>query len=1032
MPEQYVELHARSAFSFLRGASLPEQLAERSVELALPAMALCDRNGLYGAPRFYAAAREHGIRPIIGCELTMKGGAVLPVLVENQRGYQNLCALLSCTHLRSPKGEFSAEWDELAEHSEGLIALTGDHEGPLQNTGDANAELHRLVSIFGSQKVFVEIQRHHLRGEKRTNAKLMVLADRHDLPLLATNGVLHATRVGRQVTNMFACLRHHTQLDSAGKLLSQNDESRLKSATEMAALFHDLPGAITNTQQLADRLDFKLEDLGYEFPSYETPDGTSMDEFLRRVTLEGAHRRYGARLSRKVLLQLRHELNLIEKLGFAGYFLIVWDLIRFCDEAGIMVQGRGSAANSAVCFCLGITAVDSVGCNLLFERFLSEGRQGWPDIDIDLPSKDRRERVIQEVYNRYGRHGACMVANVISYRGRSAAREVGKVLGLSENLIERFSALFASGDFPHTLDFTEQLQSAGIPLDHPRTPAFVSLYKAVYGLPRHLGQHPGGMIVCQGKLSRIVPLENATMPGRTICQWDKEDCEDLRLVKVDLLGLGMMAVLQETVALCRERGNPVDLATIPKDDSATFDLMCRADTIGVFQIESRAQQATLPRMQPRCFYDTAIQVAIIRPGPIQGDLVHPFLARRMGKEPITYYDERLRPILERTLGVPLFQEQLLKIAMVMADFTGSEAEELRRALSFHRSAERMARVTAKLRERMTANRVSPENIDRIVRACSSFALYGFPESHAHSFALLAYGSAWLKVHRCAEFFCSLLNCQPMGFYSPATLLQDAKRHGLNVRAVCIVHSEWLCTLEDEQTIRLGFCSVRKLRKLPTLAMIAERALTSFASIHDLKKRVSLRQDEFRMLAELGALNALAGHRRDALWQVERQLLPEDDLFARVTEVERMAETSPLLAMTPGERLQADYRAMGLSTGRHPMAHVRERLPEVWKASDLRVAVNGSLVIVAGAVICRQRPGTAHGILFISLEDETGITNVIVSAQLFESNRLMISQEPYLRIEGIAQVHESVLHIRAQRLQPLLAPALASTPSHDFH
>ena len=478
----------------------------------------------------------------------------------------------------------------------------------------------------------------------------------------------------------------------------------------MQRLFAQWPEAVTNTVRLAERLEFSLDNLGYEFPRYRTPEGENMGECLRRVTLAGARERYG-KLTRKVLLQLRHELDLINKLGFEGYFLIVWDLVNYARESRILVQGRGSAANSAVCYSLGITAVDPVGGNLLFERFLSEGRKDWPDIDLDLPSGERREQVIQEVYRRYGHHGAAMTANVITYRGKSAMREIGKALNLPGDVMDRFSRLFAGGDFPHTLDLEEQVAQAGLADGHPRAGALLSLYPRLYGLPRHLGQHSGGMIICEGQLDSIVPLENASMPGRVVAQWDKEDCADLGIIKVDLLGLGMMSVLQDTVELCRERGHPVDLATIPKDDTATFDAMCAADTIGVFQIESRAQMATLPRMQPRCFYDVAIEVAIIRPGPIQGKLVHPYLARRTGKEKPTYYDERLRPILERTLGVPLFQEQVLKIAMVMADFSGDEAEELRRAMSFHRSPERMARVEAKLRERMAERGVKPEVTD---------------------------------------------------------------------------------------------------------------------------------------------------------------------------------------------------------------------------------------------------------------------------------------------------------------------------------
>ncbi|MGZ4967785.1 MAG: DNA polymerase III subunit alpha, partial [Chthoniobacterales bacterium] len=540
------------------------------------------------------------------------------------------------------------------------------------------------------------MQRHFIRGEEKINRRLIDLAEQFRLPVLATNGVQYATPREREVLDVFTCIREHTHLDAAGKLLTQNSERQLKSDAEMRALFRDLPEAITNTERLADRLEFSLENIGYAFPDFPVPDGHSMDSFLRTITWFGAQQRYEA-ISTKVRLQLEEELSLITRLGFAGYFLIVWDIVNFCREHNIMVQGRGSAANSAVCFCLGITPVDPVSNNLVFERFLSESRKGWPDIDLDLPSGDRRESVIQEIYRRYGKHGAAMTANVITYRGRSAAREIGKALNFSLSVLDRFSHLFANGDFPHTMDLEAQIQQAGLPKAHPRMPAFVRLYEAIYGLPRHLGQHSGGMIICQNRLSSFVPLENASMPGRVVAQWDKDDCEDLGIVKVDLLGLGMMSVMQDAFELCRERGRPLDLAHIPKDDAATYAMMQKADTIGVFQIESRAQMATLPRMKPECFYDVVIEVAIIRPGPIQGDMVHPYLNRRAGREAITYFDERLKPILERTLGVPLFQEQMLKIAMIMANFSGDEAEELRRALSFHRSQERMNKVSVKLR-----------------------------------------------------------------------------------------------------------------------------------------------------------------------------------------------------------------------------------------------------------------------------------------------------------------------------------------------
>jgi error-prone DNA polymerase len=1054
----YIELHTRSAFSFLRGASLPEQLAEVAAELNMPAMALCDRGGVYGAPRFFAAAKQSGVRPIIGSELPMEDGTVLPVLVESRTGYQNLCRLLTRAHLRAPKGETGVRWDELPEFVEGLVALTGDEEGPLLQSlvrGCARESAADLLRIFGPKHLFVEVQRHRLRGESWKVDALVQLAESFRLPLLATNGVLYAKPTGRQILDVFTCIRKHTHLDAAGRLLAPNSHRFLASAEQMQKLFHDLPEAIENTARLADRLQFSLDHLGYEFPRYPVPEGESLDSFLRKQTFLGARDRYG-KLEPKVIAQLEHELAVIQKLGFAGYFLIVWDIVNFCRDNDIMIQGRGSAANSAVCYSLGITAVDPVSSDLLFERFLSEGRKGWPDIDLDLPSGDRRESVIQEVYRRYTRLGAAMTANVITYRGRSAAREIGKALNFSNDVLDRFSSLFASGDFPHTLDLTAQLAQAGVPPGHPRAPAFTALYKAIYGLPRHLGQHSGGMIICQGQLDSVVPLENASMPGRTVAQWDKEDCEDLGIVKVDLLGLGMMSVLQDAIELTEQRGHPVDLAKIPKDDPATFKMMQEADTIGVFQIESRAQMATLPRMQPKCFYDVVIEVAIIRPGPIQGDMVHPYLARRAGREEPDCLDERLIPVLKRTLGVPLFQEQMLKIAMVMADFSGDEAEELRRALSFHRSEERMKKVARKLCDRMVAKNVSLPVIEKIARAVTSFALYGFPESHAISFAILAYGSAYLKTHYAPEFYASLLNNQPMGFYSPATIVKDAKRHGLKILPVCAARSDWRCTIEPSSyplspsegervrergpinctdlasacsgfdPVRLGFCIVRDVRKEHLLQMLEERAPQPFTSLENFKARTAFNKPELQILAEIGALNCFAAHRRDALWHVAKPHRP-DDLVAAVDD-----HSSPLQPMTPLERLQSDFNGLELTTGPHPMAFVRPQLHNVWRAADLPKARHGQVLRVAGNVICRQRPGTAKGFVFITLEDETGVSNAIVNPNLFEKLRLLITAEPFLLITGRLQHVDNVISIKAHHIEALHYDHLTASPSHDFH
>jgi len=796
----------------------------------------------------------------------------------------------------------------------------------------------------------------------------------------------------------------------------------------MRELFRDLPEAIENSRRLADRLDFTLENLGYEFPSFPVPPDHTMESCLRLQAFAGARERYGE-VTEKVRTQLETELALIAKLKVAGYFLIVWDIVKFCREQNIMAQGRGSAANSTVCFCLGITAVDPLKFHTLFERFLTEGRKNsWPDIDIDLPSGDRRERVIQEIYRRYGEHGAAMTANVITYRGRSAAREAGKALNLSPDVLNRFSSLYANGDFPHTLDLQAQMEKSGLPRDHPRATAFAALCRAMHGLPRHLGQHSGGMIISRGNLHKIVPLENASMPNRVVAQWDKDDCEDLGIIKVDFLGLGMMSVLQDAVELTRKMRRPVDLADLPQDDPRTFEMMQSADTIGVFQIESRAQMATLPRLKPKNFYDVCIEVAIIRPGPIQGHLMHPYLARRAGRERIEYFHDDLKPVLERTLGVPLFQEQMLQMAMIMAGFTGAEAEELRRALSFHRSQDRMERIIKKLRAAMERKGHSHKTIDAVCQTVSSFALYGFPESHAISFAHLAYASAYLKAHRAPEFFASLLNNQPMGFYSPATLIKDGQRHGVKFRPVCAAKSDGSCAIEPDHSIRLGFCVVKTLSASGAKKILEKRHAAPFASLDDFKRRVRLNKDELRTLAEIGAFNCFANHRRDALWEVERPVRT-GDLFE--SKDARGEPLSPLKPMNYAERIQSDFAGMNLTTGKHPMALLRPKLRDIRRAADLEKLPHGSRVRIAGNVICRQRPGTAKGFVFISLENETGISNAIVTPPMFEANRLVITEESFLVIEGRLQHVDNVIHVKAEKIERLEHGTFVGPQSYDF-
>jgi len=1060
----YAELHARSAFSFLRGSSSPEDLVTVAGELGLPAVALLDRDGVCGAPRFFGAACETGLRARVGAEITLADGSVLPLLAATQQGYQNLCQLITEAKLtprapdlapddlapqvdpRDRKRPCFATWDELARYHEGLIALTGDEDGPVRRawrTGGADATtapLQQLLDVFGPDRLYVEVQRHRRRGEEREVTFLRDLAAARGLPLLATGGVNYAKPEQRLAADVFTCLRQHTTLDAAGRRLAVNAERHLKSERDMTRLFADLPEAIANTARLEQRLEFTLRNLGYRFPDFTTPHGEPMPAYLREVTFAGAVHRYGT-LSAKVRAQLEKELALITKLGFGGYFLIVWDICAYCRAHGILVQGRGSAANSIVCYSLGITAVDPIKHELLFERFLSEGRVGrdghpsWPDIDLDLPSGELREQVIQRIYELYAPRGAAMTANVITYRGRSTVREIGKVLGFGDDAIERFSGLYANGDFPETLELQDQLALAGIGARHPRAAAMVGLYRQIHGLPRHLGQHSGGMVICQGQLDRVVPLENASMPGRVVVQWDKDDCEDLGIVKVDFLGLGMMAVLQDTFALCRARGYPLELYTIPPDDPATYATMQRADTVGVFQIESRAQMASLPRMRPACFYDVAMQVAIVRPGPIVGNLAHPLVRRRNGLEPVTYIDasvdDIVAPILRRTLGVILFQEQMLELAIKLADFSGGEAEELRRSMGFVKNDGRLQRALAKLVTALRAKGRSEAVVKKVSESALSFAAYGFPESHALSFALLAYASTWLKVHRPAEFTASLLNHQPMGFYSPATLLQDGRRHGLKAHPVCIARSDWRCTVEAGDAIRIGLLYVKGLREGAARTMLAARAERPFASLDDFLRRTTFNPAERRALAAVGALNVFTHHRRAALWQVEAAWSEDEGLFRHFAS-ESDEAIAPLAAMTLAERLRADFTGLELTTGVHPMVLIRPRLTDVWRAADLTLVKDGERVTIAGSVICRQRPGTAKGFVFISLEDETGIANAIVLPQLFEAKRLVITQEPALRITGKLQNLHGVIHVKAQSIEPLAEAALPAQTSHDFH
>jgi error-prone DNA polymerase len=1014
----YVELHARSAFSFLEAAAVPEDLVDACAQSGMPAMAIMDRNGVYGAPRFHMAAKKAGVRAHIGSEITCANGVSYPLLAETREGYRNLCRLVTRMKLRAKKGQGAASLEEIAEFARGLICVT---QRPDQ----------RLLEIFGRHNLYAELQRHYRREEEARNQATVERARRLGIPLVAANGAAYATPAQRELLDVFTCVRHKTTLAAAGRLLERNSERHVKTPAEMARLFADLPEAIARTHEISARLQFTLADLGYEFPRYPAPPGETQMSFLRKRVDEGARRRYQP-YHERARLQIERELALIEKLALPGYFLIVWDIVQFCKRNGILAQGRGSAANSAVCYALEITAIDPVGMELLFERFLSEERGEWPDIDIDLPSGGQRERAIQYVYQRFGELGAAMTANVITYRGRSAAREVGKALGFEVSTLEKLAGLAHAGEWKDPQEAAErQFQEAGLDLQHPRVRKFFELYRMAQDLPRHLGQHSGGMVICQGQLDSVAPLEPAAMPGRVVLQWDKEDCADMGIIKVDLLGLGMMAAIEDCLKLIPPAyGEEVDLARLPQDDPAVFEALQKADTIGMFQVESRAQMASLPRMRPSRFYDIVVQVALIRPGPIVGKMVHPYLNRRQGREAPDCLHPSLEPVLRRTLGVPLFQEQLLRMAMIAAGFTGGQAEELRRAMGFKRSQKRMADIEVKLREGMRRKGIQGAAQDAIVRSITSFALYGFPESHAASFALLTYASAFLKCHYLAAFTCALLNNQPMGFYAPAVLVKDAQRHGLRVLPVDVAKSDWPCTIEGRH-LRLGMRYAKGLREKAAHAILEARAARPFSSVDDLALRVrELSKAELDRLAEIGALNSLdQAHRRDALWQAQRAILPVGPLLAPLEET---GAPSPLARMSAEERLRADYGGTGLTVGKHPMACRRAEMDDlrVIRASDLARVPDGRPVRIAGSVIVRQRPGTAKGFVFLSMEDETGVMNAIVAPAVFGRYKLAVLGEPFLVIDGVLQNRDGVIAVKAGRIAGLHVGA--AVESHDFH
>jgi error-prone DNA polymerase len=863
--------------------------------------------------------------------------------------------------------------------------------------------------------------------------------------VVASNDVRYATMDRSPTHDVLTCIRAGVTVDEIGRRLPRNAERFLKRPAEMAARFADLPAAVACSHEIAERCLFTLSDLGYSFPSYPVPDGETQQSFLEAMTWQGAAARYQP-MTDKARAQLAHELHVIGKLDLAGYFLVVWDIVGFARSRGIMVQGRGSAANSATCYALGITAVDPVGMELLFERFLSEERvksacsiaDRMPDIDLDLPSGAKREEVIQHVYRKYGAAGAAMTANVITYRPRLAVRDCGRALGFSEEQLGRMSKLLPGFVVPDDKPLSAFLAEAGFPDTDERTRLLAKLGTSLLNLPRHLGQHSGGMVLASGRLDEVVPIEPASMPGRAVVQWDKDDCADLGIIKVDLLGLGMLAVLEDSATLIHNHhGVTIDYAKLPPDDARVFEMLRAADTVGVFQVESRAQMATLPRMRPERFYDLVVEVAIIRPGPIVGKMVNPYLARRNHKQAVTYAHPCLEPILRRTLGVPLFQEQLIRMAMAAAGFSGGQAEELRRAMGFKRSVERMRAIEAELYAGMSRKGIARKAQAEIVQGIKSFALYGFPESHAASFALIAYASAYLKAYFPAAFACALLNNQPMGFYHPATIIKDAARHGIDTLPVDVTCSDWACTLErtkpEPYAVRLGLKFVRGLRRSTAEQIVGTRP---FALLAELCRRVELNAAERTTLAEIGAFSGLGGSRRQAMWQVAA-FGRSGELYDRsaVDDVPtgRAAAQNPLPEMSVGEEVAADFHFTGVSTGPHPLSFLRKRLAaeRIVPADQLACVPDGRRARVAGLVIVRQRPLTAKGLVFFTLEDETGFANALVTAADFEHHRRLLVGAQGLILEGIVQSHEGVVSLRADHFSPLPSPEIRAEISHDF-
>lgn len=1043
----YTPLWCKSNFSFLEGASHPDELVEEAARLGLRSIALTDRDGIYGLVRAFVKARELGIHLVTGAQITTEDNSHVTLLAMNRRGYANLCNLISDGRLRSPKGESMVRWREVCERADGLIALWGGDGSLITGVTDPVFVARDLTHAFGD-RLYIMITRHRRAEDVAAERRVRERAARFRIPTVAATEVLYHTRARRELQDVLTCIRHGVTLSGAGRLTKPNAEHALRSPYAFHLLYEDDPASIARSEDIAARCTFSLGEIRYRYPLEALPDGTTSREYLRRLTFEGAQERYPRErfpsgVPVATTAQLQKELGVIHDLEYEGYFLTMHEIVQFCRLNQILCQGRGSAANSAVCYCLGITAVDPVQMDLLFERFISRERAEPPDIDIDI-EHNRREEVIQWVYQKYGRTHAAMAANVVRYRARSAVREVGKVLDVPDTTLDRVARLLSHYD-----DISPAaLAHAGFDVESPAHQHLVRLTSEIQDFPRHLSIHPGGFLLGHEPVRDLVPIENATMENRTVIQWDKDDLESIGLFKVDLLGLGMLTVVNRAFDLIETHHRQrLTMATVPHDDEPTYQMIQRADTVGVFQIESRAQMAMLPRLKPRNYYDIVIEVSIVRPGPITGGMVHPYLRRRNGEEAVVYPHECLEPVLKKTLGVPLFQEQVMKLAVVAADYTPGEADQLRRDMAAWRRSGRLERHKEKLVSRMRAKGIEAEFAERVFEQIRGFGDYGFPESHAASFALIAYVSAWLKRHYLDAFTCAILNAQPMGFYSPATLIDDAKRHGLLVLPVCVQASGWECTLVSgveslasfgrrqpgdvgvrSHALRMGLRYVKGLSESFATRILDARRERAFASVDDFVIRTDCDDRMRTRLAEAGAFEAMEPGRREAIWQATgaaaRTPIALDGTEAPV-EFRGLSEL---------ETVAWDYEATGHSPRGHPLGPLRARLAALGLPDARAVAAtpNGRRVRYAGLVIVRQRPATAKGVVFMTMEDETGFVNVVLWQDVFDRYALLAKTSSFLGVTGKIQRESDVVHVVAESLWEPDRMGATRVRGRDFH